>query len=145
MTRAGRIDDRIRGVGLLLATLALLVRLAFPTGFMLSPERASLPTLVICTGQGAMTVAIDAQGQAHEVKGDAGEAKGGQDHKSDGKTTHPCTFAAATAVVVAPVLIATLAPVALGQVLDAPLMTTQRPGLGLAAPPPPTTGPPARI
>lgn len=138
MTRAGRLFDRIQGVGLLLAALALLVRLAFPTGFMLSPERASLPTLVICTGQGAMTVAIDAQGVAHEVKG-------GQDHKSDGKTTHPCTFAVATAAVVAPALIATLAPMALDQVVNAPLMTTQRPGLGLAAPPPPTTGPPARI
>lgn len=140
MTRAGGIGDRIQRVGLLLATLALLVRLAFPTGFMLSPERASLPTLVICTGQGAMTVTVDAQGVAHEVKGDAG-----QDHKSDGKTTHPCTFAVATAAVVAPALIATLAPMALDQVVDAPLMATQRPGLGLAAPPPPTTGPPARI
>ena len=145
MTRAGRLFDRIQGAGLLLAALALLVRLAFPTGFMLSPERASLPTLVICTGQGAMTVAVDAQGVAHEVKGGADQAKGGQDHKSDGKTTHPCTFAVATAAVVAPALIATLAPMALDQVVDPPLMATQRPGLGLAAPPPPTTGPPARI
>ena len=44
------------GAGLMLAALALIVRLLLPAGFMLSPDRASLPTLEICTGQGAMMV-----------------------------------------------------------------------------------------
>ncbi|WP_304172369.1 DUF2946 family protein [Phenylobacterium aquaticum] len=123
----------------MLATLALFVRLLFPSGFMLSPDRTALPTIVICTGQGAMTVTLDAQG--HKVE--AGQ--GGDHHGSDGKTSHPCTFAAATVSAVAPLLIAVLIPQQLAQVTAAPLLTTQRPGLGLAAPPPPTTGPPAQI
>jgi hypothetical protein len=135
----GQIRDRRHAAGLTLAALALFVRLLFPTGFMLSPDRASLPTIVICTGQGAMTVTLDASG--HKVE--AGQ--GGGDHRSDGKTSHPCTFAAATVSAVAPVLVAVLIPQRLAQMAIAPLLTTQRPGLGLAAPPPPTTGPPARI
>jgi hypothetical protein len=133
-------SERMRGMGLALAALAVLVRLLFPSGFMLSPDRAALPTLVICTGQGAMTVAIDAQGHAHKVEaGDRG------DPKSDGKTSHPCTFAVATAAFTAPLLIAAPIPAILVRAISAPLLTTQRPGLGLAAPPPPTTGPPSIV
>lgn len=135
----GWLQDRRQAAGLMLAALALFVRLLFPTGFMLSPDRTALPTIVICTGQGAMTVTLDANG--HKVE--AGQ--GGSDHKSDGKTSHPCTFAAATVSAVAPVLVAVLIPQQLARVAGAPRLTTQRPGLGLAAPPPPTTGPPARI
>ncbi len=135
----GQIRDRRHAAGLMLATLALFVRLLFPSGFMLSPDRTALPTIVICTGQGAMTVTLDAQG--HKVEA----SKGGDHHGSDGKTSHPCTFAAATVSAVAPLLIAVLIPQQLAQVTAAPLLTTQRPGLGLAAPPPPTTGPPAQI
>lgn len=140
MTGGRRISEHMRGMGLALAALAVFLRLLFPTGFMLSPDRAALPTLVICTGQGAMTVAIDAQGHAHKVEADH---KG--DPKSDGKTSHPCTFAVATVGAVAPPLIATPAPMALAVAVSAPLLTTQRPGLGLAAPPPPTTGPPSIV
>lgn len=134
----GRFTDRRHATGLTLAALALLVRLLFPSGFMLSPDRTARPTIVICTGQGAMTFTLDADG--HKVAAD----KGG-DHKSDNKTSHPCTFAAATVAAVAPAMIAILIPIELAQVTAAPLLTTQRPGLGLAAPPPPTTGPPTRI
>jgi hypothetical protein len=126
-------------MGLALATLAVLIRLLFPSGFMLSPDRAA-PTLVICTGQGAMTVAIDAEGKAHKVEA------GDKDHgKSDGKTSHPCTFAVAMAAFTAPLLIATPIPAILVRAISQALRTTQRPGLGLAAPPPPTTGPPSIV
>jgi hypothetical protein len=134
----GQITDRRHAAGLTLAALALFVRLLFPSGFMLSPDRTALPTIVICTGQGAMTLTLGADG--HPV-----EAGKGDGHRSDNKTSHPCTFAAATVSAVAPVLVAVLIPQRLAQVAVAPLLTTQRPGLGLAAPPPPTTGPPVQI
>lgn len=127
----------MRAAGLMLAAMALLLRLAFPTGFMLSPSRSDLPTIVICTGQGAMTVTLGEDGKP---------VKAGETHKSDtDKTSHPCTFAVASVVAVAPALVAILSPQRLTQVARPPLLTTQRPGLGLAAPPPPTTGPPSSL
>lgn len=140
MTGGRQISERMRGMGLALATLTVLVRLLFPSGFMLSPDRAAAPTLVICTGQGAMTVVLDAQGHAQKV-----EAGHKGDPRSDGKTSHPCTFAVATAAFNAPLLIAAPIPKILVRAIAAPLMTTQRPGQGLAAPPPPTTGPPTIV
>lgn len=127
--------------GLMLAALALIVRLLLPAGFMLSPDRASLPTLEICTGQGAMMVSIDAEGRVHEIDD--------QGHTGDGskpdQPSHPCTFATAGAAVVAPLLIAVIVPMPPVRMAATLLPSTQRPGLGLAAPPPPTTGPPARL
>ena len=137
MFARGDTTGRMHAAGLVLAAMALLLRLAFPTGFMLAPSRAELPTIVICTGQGAMTVTLGEDGRP---------AKAGESHKSNSdKTSHPCTFAAATVAAVAPLLVAVLIPQRLAQVALPPLLTTQRPGLGLAAPPPPTTGPPASL
>lgn len=136
-------EARLKGLnaaGLMLVVLALVVRLAFPTGYMLSPVRSELPTIVICTGQGAMTLAVDENGQA--VRGDPASHPG---KSGEGKTSHPCTFSVATAAFAAPLLIAVAAPMIAGRLLAPVLTTTQRPGLGLAAPPPPKTGPPARF
>ncbi len=137
MFARGDTMGRMHAAGLVLAAMALLLRLAFPTGFMLSPSRAELPTIVICTGQGAMTVTLGDNGKP---------AQAGESHKSDaGKTSHPCTFAAATVAALAPALVAILTPQPLAQVVVAPLWVTQRPGLGLAAPPPLPTGPPTSL
>lgn len=127
--------------GLMLVALALLVRLLLPAGFMLSTDRTSLPTLEMCTAQGAVMMSIDAEGRVQAID-DQGHTD--DDSKSD-RPSHPCTFAATGAAVVAPQLIAVITPMPLVRVAASLLPSTQRPGLGLAAPPPPTTGPPARL
>ncbi len=125
----------------MLVALALLVRLLLPAGFMLSTDRTSLPTLEMCTAQGAVMMSIDAEGRVQAID-DQGHTD--DDSKSD-RPSHPCTFAATGAAVVAPLLIAVIAPMPPVRMAASLLPTTQRPGLGLAAPPPPTTGPPARV
>ncbi len=128
---------RLRPVCIVLAALAIFVRLVVPSGFMLAGSGAAngLPTLVICTGQGAMAIAVDAQGMA--VRGEPGGEKG----KNKGGD-HPCAFAGASTAQTAPLLVGSEHPFEIAQVDQLLLRTTQRPGLGLAAPPPPTTGPP---
>lgn len=123
-------------VALLLCVLA--VRVLVPQGFMWAAGPDGTPTIVACSGFGpmpamAMTMAAGPEHAAHHH----------DQHHHDGQSAdHPCAFAAAGAALdfamgVQPV--ATPADRA-----DAPtlLHIFARPGLGLAAPPPPKTGPP---
>jgi hypothetical protein len=113
------------------------MRVAIPSGFMVQGTASAGPTMVICTGQGAMTLAVDRDG-----------APLTSDHhkpaKAPAKFDH-CTFASAAT------------PLAATQAHELPQPTLrhaapalvvsghQQPGLGLAAPPPPTTGPPILV
>jgi hypothetical protein len=113
--------------GLCFAVIALLVQVLVPPGFM-AATTASGPALVICTGQGPLTATGDARG--HPLK----------PLKSAGDQT--CVFAGRSgpappiALHVPPVLaVAYLAP---ADRSGSDLM----PGRGLAAPPPPSQGPP---
>jgi len=114
-------------IALLFATLALAFRIAVPTGFMIGESTAG-PTIVICSGSGPMTMTLPGIPAKHDGKAD--------------KADHPCVFTAAH--------VAAPAPVPSGQALVlrpasvAPQVSRGdlRPGLGLAAPPPPKTGPP---
>jgi len=120
-----------------LVAFALAVRLLVPAGYMPMVGQAGLE---ICAGQtadmsgmGAMDHAMAMPGKAH------GKAMPG-DHD------HDCGFGAAVGGAVdLPVLIlpAMLAPVALPAAFVRQLL--MRPGLGLAAPPPPKTGPPITL
>lgn len=109
------------------ATLALVFRVAVPTGFMIGGGSAG-PTIVICSGTGPMTITMPGLPANHDGKSD--------------KAEHSCVFAAAHVAAPAPVptgdaLVLRAAPAApMGFSGDL------RPGLGLAAPPPPKTGPP---
>lgn len=131
-------NSRRQGLGqrlaLAMALVALSLRALVPGGFMATASaRSGLPTIVVCTGQGAMEVALDAAG--HPVAPDTGE-------KSQALHHHPCAFAGAT---VAPEPSQAALPVifaAVHQTEAATATIDQRPGLGLAAPPPPKTGPP---
>ena len=138
MSRGGRSTGLLSRVSIALAGLALFVRLLIPAGYLLSEQSASsgLPNLVICTGHGELVVAVDADGKPVPAKHDGGKSKGGD---------HPCTYSSASAAQVAPLLLATVEPIRLASTQSSPLLTTQRPGLGLAAPPPYTTGPPSII
>ncbi len=117
--------DRVwRGSGLLLVALALALRLAAPDGWMVAGG-ADGPKLVICTGH-------------MPASPDHPDGHGGSGHSD-----HPCVFAGAHISPAPPLLAATLAPTMASYAAPVPSpLTDQRPGRGLAAPPPPSHGPP---
>jgi hypothetical protein len=123
-----------------LTVLALAVRFAIPAGIMLEKpaEDGDMPTLVICTNAGLITVKADGFGPpGHSGKTDPAK------HDS-GKGGEPCVFAAVAAMVPPAAVFVTDLPVPVSPA--APwIAVTQRPGEGLAAPPPPATGPPAIV
>lgn len=116
------------GTGALLVALALAVRLTAPTGWMLASSDHG-PRIVICTGHGAETLG-----------GDPAKAPAQQPDKSQ---DHACVFAGAHAASTPP---AQTAPLAITSVAKTEpprvALLDQRPGQGLAAPPPPSQGPP---
>ncbi len=120
---------------LLLCVLA--VRVVVPQGFMWGMGANGSRALVLCSGMGAQTLSpVAAAAVAAQHRSDQ------RDH--DGKSSdHPCAFAAASLAVD---LVGDVYPVASQPVRSATptaLHIFARPGLGLAAPPPPKTGPPA--
>ena len=114
-----------------LLALALALRVLVPAGWM--PAEGQGLAITLCSGSGAQTAWVDADGKIHKH----GPAQGSM-------ADHPCAFAGMGAPMLggdvpAPPL-AILAP------RDAIVSLAQAPaaiGQGLAAPPPPATGPPA--
>lgn len=119
-------------IALVLVALALFMRLLVPAGWMPAADRGLMITL--CTGTGAQQAWVDEQGNVH--KGKPGE----------GQADHPCVFNGFAAVLDLPSgLDAVAAPLPVTIVLPALAVTAVAIGRGLAAPPPPATGPPARL
>lgn len=142
---ATRLTPWLARLGVILAFCAVALRIAIPSGYMLGQPSGvnGLPALMICSGQGAL-----------EVKNDANPALDGlrkivADHdKKDGEKSapqHGCAFAGHSTPVHAPVLQSLAAPAFAPFVQAASTPLHQRPGLGLAAPPPPKTGPPSIV
>ncbi len=126
-------QDR-RLVAVLLLVCALFARIAVPPGYMIGgAAHGGLPVIEICTGQGAMTLAVPGA-----LPG-ADRGSGDHDHQA---ADHPCAFAAAAAAVDLAALLHPLAPARSIAILPGLVLGFARPGLGLAAPPPPKTGPP---
>jgi hypothetical protein len=124
-----RTGERLRGGALALALLALLVGVLSPSGFMPS-ARASVGgpgfALVICTGHARPDPGKNGSGAPATASADLCAFAGGASLAASGDSgprlaREPVFYAE-------PVVFAAAA---------------QRPGLGLAAPPPPKTGPPA--
>jgi len=137
-SRLTRIQARL---GVLLTACAIAIRVFIPAGYMVAPTegQAGLPAIVICTAQGAKTVALDASG----VVGTPDATP----QPDEGKLNpgHGCVFAgAATPVPVPSLTLARAELITAPAQVDQPL-AHQRPGLGLAAPPPFKTGPPAIV
>jgi len=129
-----------------LVAFALAVRLLVPAGYM---PMAGTAGLEICAGQNADLRAMSAMAGPAAMPGmamDHAMPMKGMDHGKamPGDHDHDCGFGAAiggAADLPSLILPAMLAPVAL-PVAFVPQMLV-RPGLGLAAPPPPKTGPPS--
>lgn len=120
-----------RSFALALVAFALAMRLLVPTGWMPSADGRSI---TLCTAMGTVEAWVDAQGGLHE-KAPAKPVKAGE----------ACTFAGLSAAFVAPDAMPALAiPEAVASPLLLPALTVAV-GRGLAAPPPPPTGPPATL
>jgi len=129
--------SRYRGLTVVLLACALAMRMLVPSGFMLTPAAdGALPMITVCTGQGAMTMPMPAD--MHHAAPDDGAPH--QDKAPD----HPCAFAAASAAVDLAALWHPVAPAPADAAAPPSFHAFIRPGLGLAAPPPPKTGPPLR-
>ena len=140
MATASPITGWMSRVFVTLTVLALVVRFAIPAGIMLEKpaEDGALPDLVICTTAGLISVKADGFG----IPGHAGKT---DPSKHDGKSGEPCVFAAMAASVPPPSL--AVADLPMPAAAPAPFWpaVAPRPGEGLAAPPPPATGPPALV
>jgi len=128
-------------LGALLSVCAIAVRVLIPAGYMVAPTpgQDGVPAIVICTAQGAKAVSVYG-GSA--VQNDQGAPK-----PADGKASpdHGCVFAGAFTPLPVPGLTLVRAEgFAVTSQIDL-TVAHQRPGLGLAAPPPFKTGPPAIV
>lgn len=131
MTRAAQGSGPWKGLGALIALLSLMVGVLSPPGFMMA-SRGGAPTVVICTGHGPAGMAMGEAGSGHHHGGKSGHG-GVCPFVGHGLTTTPPTSAGVVQAAIAP----ESAPVRREVDLA--------PGRGLAAPPPPSRGPPILI
>lgn len=127
-------DGRLmpRPVALAILGAALLLRVLVPTGWMPAHGADGFTHITLCTPNGVAHAWVDADGAIHDKK----------PHEKSG-ADQPCAFtglAMAGDLPAIAALLATIAPSA-----AAPSIAGARAsiGHGLAAPPPPSTGPPA--
>lgn len=130
------------GLATVLAALALLVRMMVPAGFMPMAGMGGGPALIICSGaQPSPAMMLPMPGMSHGVHAMAHPASDKSDTTGHG-SDHACPFGALAAAAdsVGGALALPLPATPSVVLLIAPLFL--RPGIGLAAPPPPKTGPP---
>jgi len=115
-----------------LVALAVALRLTVLPGYMIQATPHAV-TVVLCTANGAVSQTVDGEGMASSP----------DDQKDERSGKSPvCAFSMAGAALAAPdVRIVAAAPPLAGPTLSPPTTSTA-PGRGLAAPPPPSTGPP---
>src|SRR3546814_9896108 len=90
--------------------------------------------ITLCTGMGAVTAWVDKDGHTHKEK------------PAQESTGHPCTFSGFSAALDLPDLgAAVVAPRPVQTALLITRIAEVAIGRGLAAPPPPPTGPPANL
>ncbi len=128
------IDRAMRGFAICGLALVLLLRVLVPAGWM--PAQSGGFAVTLCIDGARVAAWIDGDGRVHRV--DTGKA----DKDMPGKDS-PCAFAA-TGLPPLPALAAVVAERIAAVLLLPPLPTfAVAIGRGLAAPPPPATGPPA--
>ena len=113
-----------------LAMFALVARISVPAGYMIAPTDGTggFPQLVICTGHGPLQLTAAGGHAPAPVKRDL---------------AHACTFAGAGAPLTAPAgAHDSITPMMVAGPTLIAAVAHARPGLGLAAPPPPSHAPP---
>jgi hypothetical protein len=125
-----------------IALLAMLVRAVVPAGYMLAEAETAngrYITVDFCEGHGAVKRVLDLDSRKLLDPSQIPIS----DHA--GKSQHaPCVFAAAPPLA-PPIATAQPLEFVVSQDIDFDVARDVRPGRGIAAPPPPSTGPPARI
>lgn len=126
-----RANNATARMGIVLIALALLLRMLIPVGFM--PATGEGFAISPCNGMAAMPEHIDEHGQVHK-----------EQDRPDKRVQHPCAFAAFGSILdhssfASPAILPSVANAALAAWPGAAVAV----GRGLAAPPPPSTGPPA--
>lgn len=138
MSSPARQNNGLARVALVLVALAIAMRVLVPAGFM--PGRAGESAIVLCTASGQQTIHLDANGARVDEDRVPVDKRSGK-----ALSDHPCSFAGATHALAGAAPIGTsprIAPIA-NAALRPPF--TLAPGRGLAAPPPPSTGPPLYV
>lgn len=116
-----------------LAMFAILLKIVLAPGTMLAATPAGGLMVTLCTSDGLASGWISADGKLHR------DAPGKAHHEDT-----PCAFSALSAAALdAGLLPPSLVPPARATLAHA--MLALRPGAGLAAPPPPATGPPLTL
>src|SRR5438067_3505401 len=124
---------RLRPGLLSLLLAALMLRLLVPTGFMIAPDAAGVPALVLCDG----VAPASAVGPAHAMHGMHHAPR----HDPAHHRAAPCPYGALAAPMLPPLPAAFAVPTPAPAVAPLPaLFASAAPAS--AAPPPPATGPP---
>lgn len=124
-----------------LALLAMLVRAIIPAGYMIAyadPGTGRYLTVEMCDGHSTQTQVIDL-----DTGATVDPSKISKTGKTD-NTSSPCVFAGVVAMG-APLSSAEPVEFRLTHQVDFAVVRDLRPGRGIAAPPPPSTGPPSLI
>jgi len=129
------IREMPRAAVLAVLALALLTRLAVPAGWMPVTD-AHGARLTICTGMGAIDVPEHAMPKMTGMHHAPGDQK--QDHGD-----HVCPFTGVAMALAAPILPALAVPPITVTETTSRQHSAVSVGRGLAAPPPPATGPPS--
>lgn len=139
--RQAHSDRWVRQGGLVAVLLALAMRLLVPTGFMWeTAAHGSGARLVPCSGMAPASAAPVAAGMHHMAMAGPSHDKG---HESSDTSSRECAFSAlGGALDLAGPFVAPAAPLLAVAVLPTFVAQTLTPGRGLAAPPPPSRGPP---
>lgn len=132
-----RLASRNAGIGtfIVLSALALLLRILVPAGFM--PSTTQGYAISLCSDMSGMSAWVDQAGKLHK----------GEKPSGDETTKHqPCVFGGFASALALPDVIGptSVTPLAAAAVFI-PLRDSVAIGRGLAAPPPPPTGPPAHL
>jgi hypothetical protein len=129
-----------------IALLALLVRAVVPSGYMLAAAETAggrYLTVQMCSGHAAQVVDLDTGKPVDPSTLAKSEKPQNEKSKNDPSQT-PCVFAGAPALV-EPVSVAESVEFLAERDVDFGIMRDVRPGRGIPAPPPPSTGPPSLI
>jgi hypothetical protein len=128
MKAPGRHRRNVRAWFLALAAFALALQVALPQGFMLG-RGSGARGLVICTGHGALF--------SSEAPGKPG--------KAPSQSAGLCAFAAHGGPAGAPEFAVIARPAPAAEASEPVVFAAAAPGRGLAAPPPPSRGPPLTL
>lgn len=128
-----RASAPMRSLSAFVLLAALVARLLVPAGWMPSTDRAF--AITVCTGIDTQTVWLDTNGNTHR-----------QDpSKADDSDHEPCIFGGGTLASLLPEMPAIKTTVIVPQHQPGLSPDHATIGRGLAAPPPPSTGPPSLI